>query len=384
MLYSFKRAYPVLVIILGMIGISINQSCKKDPPLEDPQPPTIYASQFSGAPNGEGIQAEIVNQQENITVRIFGSFDGQGKPDVSTSMTVERIGSDTTLNFLLDDFGRISSLYASFGGNIRDTMLHKFDYYDNDSVAYSVYSYNANSDSSSLIHFAVGVFQNNSFAGSIIYSRSLYGTMSWNAGVQAISHTFYTVTGVAVSVGIGILGASIGAPVLGILGTATVMMAWFTNSANAGYITQQQNGNSLSSPVASNQPGIPTESHLYLYEPRYELTSGGPCGKLIYAVTDFFKPNGATIDSIRFYGSYLNFDYSCGSGSTAVTQATFTTSISSISGSGQLIISGNKIMRWMSDAEPVWEEVNSFVPYGYELIGTYKGKATRSNRAHFN
>jgi len=380
MLKLCKLPIKKLGLSLIVFLILIIQSCKKETPLDPPQPADISATEYSGTPNSNGLLAEIFSENEMVRIRIYGEFNAQGNPQTCQSMTIERVGGDTILNCFLDETGRINALYATFGGGIRDTLFHKFSYLDNDSLAYSVYYYDFQQDSSYLIHFAMGVYQNNVFNGSVIYTRDANGILAWSAGLQAISQTLYNVTGVAVAVGIGILGASIGAPVLGILGTATVMMTWFNNSANASEISHLPGGSSFNSPVNGHPSDLPVEQHLFLSNPRYELASGGPCGKLLYAVADYFKPSGASIDSVKFYGSYLNFDYSCPSGSVAIIHHSFTVSI----GFGQLILTGNKIMRWMSDVDPIWNNITSFVPYGYELIGTYQGKRTKSNRATFN
>jgi hypothetical protein len=91
-------------LLLALTGVFLaTNGCKKDKenPVEDLGSSITAFTNQTGEPNetANGLQAQVVDNNNGNTVDFYGDFNALGEPDVLNSIRVTRPNSDTIVNY---------------------------------------------------------------------------------------------------------------------------------------------------------------------------------------------------------------------------------------------------------------------------------------------
>lgn len=256
----------LIVVLPSMIG------CEKDeePPVGPTSDFIVFANQ-SGQPNATAnvLQAQYTDPNTGDVVDFYGNYNSSGIPDQVHTIRVQRSGSDTVVNLIINPSDNsFDKAILEVNGTRLPTML-TFDYPAGDtSMIMSFYNMNWSNGSSELIYSGEFSMTNGGLSEDPIYQARLAeiedgGFVGLLAGVA----TGVAVAEVAVAVGaIGgssLVGTGLGVVAAGVaaagstvvFGMAIVGAAlWAMNNANASDQLPQEVPYPTGTPVPNPNP----------------------------------------------------------------------------------------------------------------------------------
>lgn len=216
--YYMKKVNLFAIFLLVLIGTSTGCKKKEIEPITD-NPPTEDNFTFNYyAPNSDGIILQANHETNLSKIFYFGEFHDEENVTIN-SVTYLCPTGDSLYNFIFDEDYRLKRLYVTFPNGTYDTSLLTFEYPHADTTIVSGYYYNWNTHQDRLKFQSKVYNSEDGLVSEVIYQKS------WRPGLQAIGNTLYDVAGVVVAVGVGYLGAAIGAPILGVIGTLVIATA---------------------------------------------------------------------------------------------------------------------------------------------------------------
>lgn len=126
-----QKFYKTPAVLLGlfMATLSLLSACKKDeadtgtPAAEQKLQINVFKNQ-TGSLAGEGLQAVAVDEKRHCTISVYGTFDAANNPLAVRSVTLQRIGSDTTTHIQANaSTGLLESIYIDVRGVKQPVLL---------------------------------------------------------------------------------------------------------------------------------------------------------------------------------------------------------------------------------------------------------------------
>lgn len=229
-------------------------ACKKEK-IED----TTKAIYYKNSPNSlDNLMIEVNMPEKNSVAYFYGSSDSLGAPSTVNSISYKVNSNDTIVNFILDDEKRPQIIYFSNNSGTKLNQLIKFEYISSDSTIISIYNYNWQNNTDSLL------FQSRGKGDKAIKTYGLRLNSTTDIGTDillAFGATGLSIAAVALLPGIlfAAAGYTLGQSALAGVITAATFIA--SNSHANQQLQTQTNPNAPLSPTSGfipNPTGTPT------------------------------------------------------------------------------------------------------------------------------
>jgi hypothetical protein len=312
-------------LLLALTGVFLaTNGCKKDQenPIQDLGSSITAFTNQTGEPNetANGLQAQVVDNNNGNTVDFYGDFNALGEPDVLNSIRVTRPNSDTVVNYIINPVTKnFERATFEVNGQVLDLIV-KFDFPQGDTtMILSHYNYNWVTGVSELYYAGEYYLSNGMVGENPVFVRQLRlsdVSSDWIvAGIGLGVGITIAELAVATSViaGVSLVGAAVGSVAVAVAAvsstviiTAVVVGAALVtiSGANASDVLPQNTPTPVGTPVSSpNQP---------LPDPLPE----NPCLTNRVEVTVGVDP-GNTLVAIAQGGTYGPYDFYWSDGSTA-------------------------------------------------------------------
>lgn len=222
-------------------------ACKKEK-IED----TTKAIYYKNSPNSlDNLMIEVNMPEKNSVAYFYGSSDSLGAPSTVNSISYKVNSNDTIVNFILDDEKRPQIIYFSNNSGTKLNQLIKFEYISSDSTIISIYNYNWQNNTDSLL------FQSRGKGDKAIKTYGLRLNSTTDIGTDillAFGATGLSIAAVALLPGIlfAAAGFTLGQSALaGVIAAAT----FIASNSNANQQLQTQtNPNAPQSPTSGFIP----------------------------------------------------------------------------------------------------------------------------------
>jgi hypothetical protein len=312
-------------LLLALTGVFLaTNGCKKDQenPIQDLGSSITAFTNQTGEPNetANGLQAQVVDNNNGNTVDFYGDFNALGEPDVLNSIRVTRPNSDTIVNYIINPVTKnFERATFEVNGQVLDLIV-KFNFPQGDTtMILSHYNYNWVTGVSELYYAGEYYLSNGMVGENPVFVRQLRlsdVSSDWIvAGIGLGVGITIAELAVATSViaGVSLVGAAVGSVAVAVAAvsstviiTAVVVGAALVtiSGANASEVLPQNTPTPVGTPVSSpNQP---------LPDPLPE----NPCLTNRVEVTVGVDP-GNTLVAIAQGGTYGPYDFYWSDGSTA-------------------------------------------------------------------
>jgi hypothetical protein len=265
---NFNKLFLTVPLLLLFIF-----ACKKEEGIE-PIIPTdnsgwtisSYLNQSSD-PNANSLHAQLRNDLGQHTINIYGTFDANGYPETTSSVTYKKDGNDTLVCFKFNEqSNKLETAYTEVNG-VKQRYVIKHSYLPNNdsTVQISIYDYNWANNTAELLYDATYRNSNNSTQTQLNYLKSSFSDYlsGISAGIIIAEACFY-------GSGVGILGSAAGAAIIGAAGTIIVVgaaaviivgaIAIISGNANASEpnMTPYPNNTPVPNPVINTNPNLPS------------------------------------------------------------------------------------------------------------------------------
>lgn len=222
-------------LLFTLILLATITGCKKenDNPVEDLGSTITAFTNQTGEPNEtvNGLQAQVVDNNNGNTVDFYGNFDALGEPDVLNNIQVTRPNSDTVVNFVLNattkNFDRAT---FKVNGELLDLIV-KFDFPQGDTtMILSHYTYDWVTGTSELFYAGEYSLANGMVSETPVFVRQLRldnTTSDWiTAGVGLGAGIAIAEIAVATGVigGSSLVGTAVGAVAVGVAAVSSTVI----------------------------------------------------------------------------------------------------------------------------------------------------------------
>jgi hypothetical protein len=312
-------------LLLALTGVFLaTNGCKKDKenPVEDLGSSITAFTNQTGEPNetANGLQAQVVDNNNGNTVDFYGDFNALGEPDVLNSIRVTRPNSDTVVNYIINPVTKnFERATFEVNGQVLDLIV-KFDFPQGDTtMILSHYNYNWVTGVSELYYAGEYYLSNGMVGEAPVFVRQLrlsetnFDWLTAGVGVGVGIGIAEIALATGVIAGVSLVGAAVGSVAVAVAAvsstviiTAVVVGAALVtiSGANASDVLPQNTPTPVGTPVSSpNQP---------LPDPLPE----NPCLTNRVEVTVGVDP-GNTLVAIAQGGTYGPYDFYWSDGSTA-------------------------------------------------------------------
>jgi|GEM_PF-6841848 len=204
-------------IVLTFALLVIVNGCTKDKenPIEDLGSSITAFTNQTGEPNetANGLQAQVVDNNNGNTVDFYGNFNALGEPDVLNSIRVTRPNSDTVVNYIINPVTKnFERATFEVNGQVLDLIV-KFDFPQGDTtMILSHYNYNWVTGVSELY-----------YAGEYYLSNGMVGEEPVFVRQLRLSETNFDWVTAGVGVGVGITIAEIALATTSVIGGTSLV-----------------------------------------------------------------------------------------------------------------------------------------------------------------
>ncbi len=203
--------------VLLLLSILMICSCKdSEEPLVDPTGNSFYKIYPE---NNEGLLASITDN-ENGDLHIYGNRLQDDQLEAK-AIVFERENNDTLINMIYGDDNEIQFLYSeSKSTGEKNNAVVRIDHIELDSIIVSIYEKDWSNNSSELVFQTTLTEKDSMLINQVAFIRGDFTEFN-----NPVATSVYNAIIVLAATGVGVLGATVGGPWLGVAGAYTIATA---------------------------------------------------------------------------------------------------------------------------------------------------------------